>query len=712
MLFFRNRGNIRFFSYFRPIKCHKDYKMNLFSIDKNRSLLSWATIVILVLATTAIIVWALPRKPGKEYAYVIGKPWTYDMLISDIEFPVLKSEEMLRKDSIEMLKSYRYAYQKKKEIGDEAIEDFTKQVEQDSTGVLKRYQSSIVRILHSIYDRGILSEEERSKVVDKYSDTIKVYVGGEGISECVKDLPRVTDVYGRLFLDDEMSQHKEELEKFNLNNYVKPNLVDDKMVNEIGLKELLSDIAPSVGMVSVNERIVDKGEIVTADTYQKIKSYEQKKNETKKSDQVSMRNVLIGQIIYVFIFVLLYTIYLMIYRNDFFKKPRKLLMLYLMITLLNLIVSLMVRRMLLSVYIIPFAIVPMITRVFLDSRTAFMTHTTTILIASVALEGQYEFVIIEMAAGLAAIYTLGDMSRRAHLFNAAITGTICAFVIYYAIGVIQTRHLGVLDDSRFFHLAVSGVLLLLAYPLMYLIEKFFGFLSKITFYELSDSNQPLLRMLSEKAPGTFAHSTTVGNLAAEIARRIGADQLLVRTGALYHDIGKMDNPAFFVENQAGFSPHSRLTEKESAKVIVGHVVSGQRLAEKYNLPDVIKGFILTHHGKGMTTYFYVKYKNAHPNEEVDPSVFSYPGPNPETKEQAILMMADSVEAASKSLDEYTDETISKMVNELIDKQVKEGFFRECPITFHDIAVAKQVLIDRLKSIYHTRIKYPEEKKAE
>ena len=687
--------------------------MNLFSIVKNRSLLSWATIVILVLATTAVIVWALPRKPGKEYVYDIGKPWTYDMLISDIEFPVLKSEEMLRNDSIRNRKTYQYAYQKEKKIGDDAIAEFISQAEQDSTGVLKEYQSSIVRILHSIYDRGILSEEERSKVMENYSDSIKVYVDDEGICECVKDLPRVSDVYGRLFLDDELSQHREELEKFNLNNYVKPNLVDAKKINEIFLKESMSEIAPSEGMVSVNERIVDKGEIITDKTYQKIKSYEQKKNETKKrSDQVSVRNVLIGQIIYVLVFVLLFTIYLMIYRYDFFKKPRKLLMLYLMITLFNLIVSLMVRRMLLSVYIIPFAIVPMITRVFLDSRTAFMTHAATIFIASVALEGQYEFVIIEMAAGLAAIYTLGDMSRRAHLFNAAITGTICAFIIYYAIGVIQTRQLGILDDSRFFHLAVSGVLLLLAYPLMYLIEKFFGFLSKITFYELSDSNQPLLRMLSEKAPGTFAHSTTVGNLAAEIARRVGADQLLVRTGALYHDIGKMDNPAFFIENQAGFSPHSRLTEKESAKVIVGHVISGQRLAEKYNLPDVIKGFILTHHGKGMATYFYVKYKNAHPNEEVDPGIFSYPGPNPETKEQAILMMADSVEAASKSLDEYTDETISKMVNELIDKQVKEGFFRECPITFHDIAVAKQVLIDRLKSIYHTRIKYPEEKKTE
>ena len=686
--------------------------MKFFSTDKSHSFLSWITVVVLVVTTTAIIVWALPRKAAAKYAYgkeIIGKPWANEMLISDIDFPVFKSDEMLRKDTVELLKTYKCAYQKKDSIGDKAILDFNNAVNRDTTGVLKTYQSSIVRILHSIYDRGIMSVEERDKVKAEYSDTIMIYTGKSGVSECIDDLPKVTELYDRLFIDDELTQHRDELEKFNLNNYVKPNLIYEEKTNESGIRELCSGIAQSMGTVSVNERIVDRGEIVTENTYLKIDSYIKKKNEKEKDDVVSMRNVLIGQIIFVFIFVLLFTIYLMIYRNDFFQKPRKLLMLYLMIMVFSLLISLMMRRMLLSVYIIPFAIVPMITRVFLDSRTAIMTHATTIMIASVAVGGQYEFIIIEMAAGLAAIYSLGDMSKRANLFNAAITATICAFIIYYALEVIQTRQLRIADDSRFFHLAVSGICLLLAYPLMYLIEKFFGFLSKITFYELSDTNQPLLRMLSEKAPGTFAHSTTVGNLAAEIARRIGADQLLVRTGALYHDIGKMDNPAFFVENQAGFSPHSRLTEKESAKVIIGHVVSGQRLAEKYNLPDVIKGFILTHHGKGMTNYFYVKYKNAHPNEEVDPGIFSYPGPNPESKEQAILMMADMVEAASKSLDEYTDETISKMVNELIDKQVNDGFFHDCPITFHDIAVAKQVLIERLKSIYHTRIKYPEEK---
>ena len=241
---------------------------------------------------------------------------------------------------------------------------------------------------------------------------------------------------------------------------------------------------------------------------------------------------------------------------------------------------------------------------------------------------------------------------------------------------------------------------------MFVIEKFFGFTSVVTLFELSDSSRGLLLKLSEVAPGTFTHSTTVGNLAYEIANKIGANGLLVRTGALYHDIGKMSNPVFFTENQAGINPHDKLTEIESAQIIIDHVKEGQRLAEKYNLPSNIKDFILTHHGQGVAKYFFLKYQKDHSNEEIDKSLFSYPGPNPFTREQAILMMTDSVEAASHSLKEYSDEAIRTLVNRIIDTQVNEGYFTECPITFLDIATAKQVLIDRLKSIYHTRIQYP------
>ena len=290
--------------------------------------------------------------------------------------------------------------------------------------------------------------------------------------------------------------------------------------------------------------------------------------------------------------------------------------------------------------------------------------------------------------------------------------TIATASVYLALQMMQESDILDMDTSTYSRFVINGIFLLLAYPLMYVIEKAFGFISNVTLFELSNTNKGILRNLSEIAPGTFQHSITVGNLAAEIANKIEANSLLVRTGALYHDIGKMTNPVFFTENQVSVNPHDRLTCKESAQIIISHVTEGVKLAEKLGLPDVIKQFIKTHHGHGMVKYFYVKYKNEHPDEDVDIEAFQYPGENPFTREQAILMMADGVEAASRSLPEYTEESISNLVNKIIDGQVSEGFYKECPITFLDIAQAKSVLIERLKSIYHTRIQYPELKKEE
>jgi len=665
------------------------------------------TCILLVALTTGFIVLFLPDKPGIDIHYETNKPWMSGPLISEFRFPILKSDEAIEREQKKLLRNFQPYFTRDVKIGDRSIDEFNAAVQRDTTGLLARYQEPIVRRLHSLYDKGIMSDHDQRRCLSEMSDSIRIVNGKYEIIECISDLQTTRSSYDMLFFDDELSSHREELTKFNINEYLHSNLNYDYDRNRISTDELFGDIAPSLGIVEANEKIIDQGEMVDSLTALKIKSYmaEKKKRQTD-GDQESKRMVQLGQILFTGIFVLLFTIYLLIHRPDFFSKPRKLLMLYLMIMTFPMIVSQMVNHLLLSIYIVPFAIAPMITRVFLDSRTAFMVHTTIVLISAIAVNYQYEFIIIEMVAGMAAIFTLGDMSKRAHLFTAAIMAVASAIAIYLAIMLIQKGELPRSYDM-YAYLFTSGVLLLLAYPLMYIIEKIFGFISQVTYYELSDINQPLLRMLSEKAPGTFAHSTTVSNLAAEVAKRIGADAMLVRTGALYHDIGKMENPAFFTENQAGFNPHVKITEKESAKVIVSHVTYGLRLAKDNGLPDIIKDFIRTHHGKGVASFFYIKYKNAHPDEEVDIDDFAYPGPNPQTKEQAILMMADTVEAATKALDEYNDENISKRVNELIDKQVNDGFYRECPITFRDIAMAKQVLIERLKSIYHTRIKYPE-----
>jgi hypothetical protein len=374
------------------------------------------------------------------------------------------------------------------------------------------------------------------------------------------------------------------------------------------------------------------------------------------------------------------------------------------------IASLMVEHNVLHVYLIPFAMVPIFIRVFMDSRTAFMAHTTMIVICACILQHPLEFICVELVAGYTAIFSLRELSSRSQLFWTAVLVTLASGLANLSLEWIRNNDLMKISFSEYNYIVINGILLFCSYPLLYLIEKTFGFTSNITLIELSDMNKTLLRKMSEVAPGTFQHSIQVGNLAAEIANKIGAKSQLVRTGALYHDIGKMMNPIYFTENQSGVNPHEKLGAIDSAQMIISHVTEGIKLAEKYNLPNVIKQFITTHHGQGKTKYFFVQYKNAHPNDNIDELLFTYPGPNPFTKEQAILMMADTVEAASRSLPDYTEKTIRELVNKLIDTQVAEGYFKECPITFRDIAYAKTVLIEKLKTIYHTRLSYPELKK--
>ena len=666
---------------------------------------------LLVAITTIVIVYFQPRERDVGYKYEMGKPWTGELLTADYDFDVLVNEEEFNQLLEEEKKHLKPYFQKDEQIEQKAIADFDKAVASDSTGVLSKYQEIMRRRLHFFYDRGIISDEDKKKLTDEGKDSIRIIKGkiNMAVSEALDNIHSPNTLFSQFFMDDELEQHMREINRFEPGNFIYPNLSYNYTFNEDEIEELKKSIPSKLTEVKKGEKIVDRGDIVNESIDRKIKALLEKEKELHPSGPSAISRIGIGQTLFVFTLVSLFTIYLMVFRPDYFKSPRKLLMLYMMIFLFCTIMSEMVIHKPRYIYLIPFTLVPMITRVFFDTRTAFMTHVTIILISAITAIVQYEFILIELVAGMAAIYTLGDMSKRQHLFTAALIATSCAMLIYYSIQLISPQTTAIVQTERhntvYYLLIASGVLLLLAYPLMYVIELVFGFISKVTYYELSDFNQPLLRMLSEKAPGTFAHSATVSNLAAEIANQVGADVLLVRTGALYHDIGKMENPAFFTENQVGYNPHERLTEKESAKVIISHVTTGLQIA-KGRLPSVIKDFISTHHGKGITSFFYIKYKNAHPDEEVDIKDFSYPGPNPQTKEQAILMMADAVEAATKSLDNYTDETISQFVNSLIDKQVSDGFFKECPITFRDIDVAKKVLIERLKSIYHTRIKYP------
>ena len=585
------------------------------------------------------------------------------------------------------------------------MERFLHDYEQGINGLPKEYVGIVARQMQEIYQMGIINTNEYNNIFKDSTSMIRFVSGKNAKSLKVSSFYSTIAAYEHIFANEKLAAQRAILSRCNLNNYIEANIVYDKEKSDAEKNDLLSSIPLASGMVMSGQKIIDRGEIVNDYTCRVLNSFD-KEMKRRSSTQDEIMTTFIGQILFVLILVMMFTSYLTLFHKDYFEKPRSITMLYTMITLFPILVSMMMKHNFFSVYIIPFAMAAIFVRVFMDSRTAFITHVTMILICAAAVKYQYEFIIVQLASGLVAIYSLRELSKRSQIFITAILVTISSCIVYLALQLMQDNQVFNIDPSMYTYFIINGIFLLLSYPMMYLIEKMFGFISNVTLFELSNTNKGLLRNLSEIAPGTFQHSITVGNLAAEIANRIHANSLLVRTGALYHDIGKMTNPVFFTENQAGVNPHDQLSDLESAQIIISHVTEGLKLAEKFNLPGIIKDFISTHHGTGLTKYFYINYCNEHPDEQVDKEMFQYPGPNPFTREQAILMMADTVEAASRSLKEYTEESISTLTNKLIDSQVADGFFRECPITFRDIALAKSVLIERLKSIYHTRISYP------
>lgn len=679
--------------------------MSIFNNPEENYWRNLVTKAILVCMTVAVIVWFLPRNEGRQYRYDVGKPWMYGSVIAKFDFPIYKTDEAIKHEQDSMMNQFQPYYGLNPTVENVQVNRFLHDFQKGIPGLPNEFVGVIANELHNVYQMGIINTTEYNRIFKDSTSTIRIISGKNVKSVPIKSFYSTIAAYEHLFANEKLAAQRPLLSRCNLNNYIEANIIYEKEKSETEKNDLLSSIPLASGMVMSGQKIVDRGEVISDYTYRVLTSFD-KEMKRRASTEEEITTTIIGQVLFVFILVMMFTSYLSLFRKDYFEKPRSITMLYAMITLFPILVSLMMKHNFFSVYIIPFAMVPIFVRVFMDSRTAFITHVTMILICAAAVKYQYEFIIVQLAAGLVAIYSLRELSKRSQIFITALLVTVASGVVYLALQLMQDNEVFNIDTSMYTHFTINGIFLLLSYPLMYLIEKLFGFISNVTLFELSNTNKGLLRNLSEIAPGTFQHSITVGNLAAEIANRIHANSLLVRTGALYHDIGKMSNPVFFTENQAGVNPHDQLTDLESAQIIISHVTEGLKMAEKANLPGIIKDFISTHHGTGLTKYFYINYCNAHPDENVNKELFQYPGPNPFTREQAILMMADTVEAASRSLNEYTEESISTLINKLIDSQVAEGFFKECPITFRDIALAKVVLTERLKSIYHTRISYP------
>lgn len=666
---------------------------------------------LIFIATVSVIVYFLPNEGKFNYQFDINKPWKYGLLQASFDFPIYKNDIQVQKEQDSILADYQPYFQIDKEAEKNVLsklrEDYNKTLRHSLPGT--DYVRYIERTLKALYEDGIIAGNDLKRMEEDSIIAIRLVDKNVATSRFIDQLYTVKEAYEYLLNADTTHYKKKILQQCNLNDYITPNLVYDEEKSEAAQKDLLSNISWANGFVLNGQKIIDRGEIVDEQTYNILESL--RKEWEKRSDSVQEKRLtLAGQILYVGIFLFCFMAYLELFRADYYERKGTLTLLFALIVFFPVLSSIMVEQNLSSIYVVPFAMIPIIVRVLLDSRTAFMAHVTIILLCSITLRFPHEFILLQVVAGMVAIYSLRELSQRSQLLRTALVVFISYALLYFAFELIHEDDLTKLNTRMYIYFMINGILLLFAYPLLFLLEKIFGFTSDVTLVELSNINNSLLREMSEVAPGTFQHSLQMANLAAAAANKIGGKSQLVRTGALYHDIGKMVNPAFFTENQSGVNPHKSLSYEQSAQVIISHITDGLKLAEKHNLPKVIKDFISTHHGRGLTKYFYISYKNEHPDEEVDQEKFRYPGPNPFTKEQAVLMMADSVEAASRSLPEYTEESISTLVDKIIDTQVSEGYFKECPITFKDIATVKALFKEKLKTMYHTRISYPELRK--
>lgn len=668
------------------------------------------TVACTLLVSVVTLIYFLPRESKFGYVYELNKPWHYPQLIASYDFVIYKTDDEVKRERDSVVRQFVPYYRVDSLVAEKQIAALRKDFYAGKfRGVPVYYLPRLVENLRQIYARGILDVSDYEGFLKGDSHVLRLIRGQEATTGEVENFFTIRTAYDYLLNRDKGALSQESLRGCNLNDYLAVNVKNDTAKNRLELQSELSQVSDNIGMVQSGQLVIDRGQIVNAEHVRILNSLK-KESEQRMDPSRGYWFIFAGQVIFVILLISLLFTYLKLFRRDYFSSPHSVLLLFSFVTVFPVITYLMMAHHFYSVYLVPYALIPIFVRIFMDSRTSFMAVVTSSLLSALSLHSPFEFVLWQIVTGATVIYSLRELTERSQLLRTVLAVVVVGLVISIGYDLSQGLNGDAFDRSRIVYMIIGGILLLFAYPLMYFVEKLFGFTSSVTLVELTNTNNPILRKMSKVAQGTFNHSMQVSNLAAEVADKIGAKAQLARTGALYHDIGKVLNPAFFTENQSGVNPHDTISEERSAQIIINHVTDGLRLAEKYHLPQVIKEFIRTHHGTGLVKYFYIQYCNKHVGETVDEEAFRYPGPNPQTREQAVVMMCDSVEAASRSLKEYTEESITQLVNRIVDSQLAEGHFKECPITFRDIADAKRTLIDSLKTIYHTRISYPEIKK--
>ena len=659
--------------------------------------------------TAAVIAYFFPREGKFRYQFHEGKPWRYGLLTAPSDFPIYKTDDELKAERDSLRSRFKPYFRVDERVAQQALGKLKDDYVEQHTMSTPIWQY-LTKKLSTLYADGIVSAQDMERMTTERHTRVRLIKNSVSTQAEIKRFHSEKSAYELIINEAPESIDRGELRASNFDKYLLPNVTYDAEMSDKALGALMQKVTLSTGIVQAGERIVDRGEVVDGRTYNILRSLKIV-HETKSGGNRRDGITLLGQVILILGIMTCCALYFLSFRPELYFRRKNRLFILTCILVPCLLSELSVRYDLLNIYILPFAIIPIVVRTFFDSHTALFTHLVTALICSLVAPFPHEFLLLQIMAGVVFVISLKELSQRSQLLRCAFFISLAYMLGYIGLSLYQDGDFNKIDWRMGLYFGINFVLLMFSYVLIYMMEKAFGYVSPITLVELSNINTPLLKKLSETCAGTFQHSLQVSILASAASTKIGADTQLVRTGALYHDIGKMTNPAFFTENQTkGVNPHRNLPYEQSAQIIISHVTEGIKMAEKAMLPKAIIDFIRTHHGEGKAKYFYNSYCNAHPGEPVDESLFSYPGPNPFTKETAILMMADSVEAASRSLNEYTDETIRALVDKIIDGQIADGLLRNAPLTFRDIDKIKTTFIEKLKTMYHTRISYPDLKK--
>ncbi|TDN99045.1 HD family phosphohydrolase [Sunxiuqinia elliptica] len=667
-------------------------------------------IAFVFLATVFLLYLIIPGESRFKYEFQKNAPWRHETLMAPFNFAILKSNEQIKAEQ-DSVRSQYIAYFKLDTLTGIAqqnnLGNTLRKLEQDQQTI-----NNLTDFIGTLYQDGIL--EQASENYPALQDKEQVILVKNKLAERVdiKELHSLKTAYQALSdtLQAELGQTFDAFtQQVNLSDFIHANLSYDEAFNENELQKQLGEVSYTQGMIQAGERIIFKGDLVTPDKFTILESLKQT-YETKRGQDIERYLLILGKIILIVSCLSIMIFYLYYFRPEIFNQKRRLSFILIMIVLMVFTSRFVNDRDFIDLYLVPLAILPILLRIFFDSRTAIFALLVTSLLVGYFAPNSFEYIFLNMVAGITAVFSLDKLHRRSHLVFTALWVFIAYSIVFLALSMIEEGNIESIawEDLEWF--GGNALLILLAYPLIYIFEKLFGFVSDVTLIELADTNQPLLRKLAQEAPGTFQHSLQIANLAEEVILRIGGNPFLVRAGALYHDIGKINQPVFFIENQAaGMSPHSELDNKESAKIIIDHVTQGVKIARRYKLPEILIDFISSHHGTTQAKYFYTMYKNEHPEEEVDAREFTYPGPPPKNKETSVVMLTDGIEAAARALKEKTPDNLRELIEKMVKDKLDAGQLENAELTLRDIRIFKDTILEKLMNIYHVRIEYPEEK---